>query len=78
MCFNGKFSTLLITYCRISLENLFGGGAIVLPWGLRVHAVNSSHFKEFCDELLGLTTNNIPAVKAKLVELGLRFTPMTD
>ena len=46
-------------------------GAVVLPHSLRVHAVDKKHFLEFKNQLSGLNTDNVPAVQAKLVEMGL-------
>ena len=36
------------------------GGAIVLLHEASIHANNIDQFKEFCDELYGLTANHIP------------------
>ena len=54
------------------------GGAFVLPCEVRVYTVDIDHFEEFVDELSRLTANNIPAVQAKLTELGLSLASITS
>ena len=46
-------------------------GAVVLPRSLRVHAVDEEPFLEFKNQLSGLNMDNMAAVQAKLVEMGL-------
>ena len=46
-------------------------GAVVLPHLLYVHTVNKERFLEFKNQLSGLNTDNVAAVQAKLVEMGL-------
>ena len=47
---------------ELALQTFLKGGAIVLQGGVRVHAVDSDHFKEFHNSLLSLTADNILAV----------------
>ena len=46
-------------------------GAVVLPCSLHVHAVDEEHLLEFKNQLSGLNADNVAAVQAKLVEMGL-------
>ena len=46
-------------------------GSVVLPCSLRVHAVDEEYFLEFKNQLSGLNMDNVAAVQAKLVEMGL-------
>ena len=54
------------------------GDTIVLLHRVRIHAVDSDQFKEFYDELSGLTADNKPAVQAKLAQLGPNLAPMNN
>lgn len=45
--------------------------AVVLPCSLHAHAVDEEPFLEFKNQLSGLNTDNVVAVQAKLVEMGL-------
>ena len=44
---------------EIAQQTILEGGTIFLPQGVRVHAVDSDDFKEFWDEVSGLTANTI-------------------
>ena len=44
---------------------------MVLPRSLRMHAVDGERFLEFKNQLSGLNVDNVVAVQAKLVEMGL-------
>ena len=51
------------------------GGAVVLPRHLRVHAVEPDRFRDYKNEISGLTAENISAVRAWIVEMGLDCGP---
>ena len=46
-------------------------GAVILPHLLHVQNVDKEHFLEFKNQLSGLNVDNVAAVQAKLVEMGL-------
>ena len=62
----------------LAQQILLEWGIIVFSCRVRVHTVDSERFKELCDELSGLSANNILAVLTKLVELELHLTSMTN
>lgn len=46
-------------------------GQLVVPEGTATRAVRAETFKKYREELGGVTQENVPAVTARLVELGL-------
>ena len=54
------------------------GGAVVLPMHLRVHTVEVDRFREYKNQLSGLTTENINKVCDCIAALGLYTGPVSD
>ena len=50
----------------------------MLPHGVIVRTVNINWFEYFHDNLSGPTADNLLAVQAKPVELGLSLAPVTN
>ena len=51
------------------------GGAVVLPMHLRVHTVDDDRFREYKNQLSGLTTENVDEVREKIAAMGLYTGP---
>ena len=51
------------------------GGAVVLPMHLRVHTVDDERFREYKNQLSGLTMENVDEVREKIAAMGLYTGP---
>ena len=51
---------------------------MVLPMHLRVHTVEEDRFREYKNQLSGLTTENIDEVRYRIAALGLYTGPVPD
>ena len=67
--------TRALLILELVLLSVADGTAVVLPRGLCMQAIALEQFAAFKEELSGLNAEMLPAVQARLIELGLASLP---